>query len=227
MALDTYTQAQYISTPILFRVDLGKTTMTIRDSDNQADTALRASMPLFPEAPRTVAYVTHITTNRSTDLIALVKAVSDKTRKTKAGDDVTDVTLVDNTLTDSEKLATIDVSVFGASKLKQLRQAVGTPMAFFNLSIVCKRGDKPEICHYLKEKITVAPECAKTLELRQKGSDFQASTNIERLARVWQSNQARDMSGPQTFVLRGVLGLRRIDHKSVSARGESAHVGSR
>ena len=152
MSLDTYTQNQYISTPILFRVDMAKTTMAIRDSDNKVDTALRASMPLFPEAPRTVADLALISTNRSTDLIALVKAVSDETRKTKAGDDVTDVTLVDNTLTDSEKLATIDVSVFGASKIEQLRQAVGTPMAFFNLSIVCKRGDKPEVCHYLTHR---------------------------------------------------------------------------
>ena len=61
--------------------------------------------------------ITQITTNRTTDLIALVKEVSDKIRKTKGGADVTDVTLIDNTMTNSDKLATIVVSVFGTEKI--------------------------------------------------------------------------------------------------------------
>ena len=73
VALHTYTERQYISTPILFRVDLSKSQLTIQDGSIEAHEALRASMPLSPQPPTSVADVTHITTDRCTDLIAVIK----------------------------------------------------------------------------------------------------------------------------------------------------------
>ena len=128
--------------------------MTNRDTNSEEDKALRASMPPAPVPPTSVVDLTRITTNRSTDLIAVVKEVSAQTRKGKAEEPIVDVLLVDGTKASSGNLATIDVSVFGASKIDKLKAAVGTPMAFFNLSISCeKRGEKPTLTHYSKDKI--------------------------------------------------------------------------
>ena len=200
VAFDSYTAAQYISTPVLYRVDLSKSTMTNRDTNSEEDKALRASMPPAPVPPTSVADLTRITTNCSTDLIAVVKEVGAQTRKSKAEELIVDVLLVDGTMASSGNLATIDVSVFGASKIDKLKAAVGTPMAFFNLSISCeKRGEKPKLTHYSKDKIAPAPECDKTTELRQKAGDLTSATNTESLTQVWVPQGTRDVSGPQTL----------------------------
>ena len=186
VVLDTYTAGQYISTPVLYRVDLFKSTMTNRDTNSEEDKALRASMPPAPVPPTSVGDLTRITTNRSTDLIAVVKEVGAQTRKSKAEELIVDVLLVDGTMASSGNLATIYVTVFGASKIEKLKAAVGTPMAFFNLSISCeKRGEKPKLTHYSKDKIAPAPECEKTNELCQKAGDLTSATNTETLTQVW------------------------------------------
>ena len=200
VAFDSYTAAQYISTPVLYRVDLSKSTMTNRDTNSEEDKALRASMRPAPVPPASVADLTRITTNCSTDLIAVVKEIGAQTRKSKAEELIVDVLLVDGTMASSGNLATIDVSVFGASKIEKLKAAVGTPMAFFNLSISCeKRGEKPKLTHYSKDKIAPAPECEKTTELRQKAGDLTSATNTESLTQVWVPQGTRDVSGPQTL----------------------------
>ena len=68
------------------------------------------------------------------DLIAIVKDVGEQ-RTTKSGLVVADVTLIDNSETSAGVLATIKVGVFGHEKVEVLRQHVGEPMVFFNLSI--------------------------------------------------------------------------------------------
>ena len=125
VAFDTYTAGQYISTPILYRVDLSKSIMTCRDTNSDADKALRASMPPAPVPPTSVVDLTRITTNRSTDLIAVVKEVGNQTRRSKADELIVDVLLVDGTMASSGNLATIDVSVFGASKIDKLKSSRG------------------------------------------------------------------------------------------------------
>ena len=123
--------------------------MTAQDGSNEAQQNLRKSMPSSPEPPISVADVALITTTCSTDLIAVIKEVSDKTRTSKTHELIGDIVLVDTTVGASDKVAVIDVSVFGAPKIEQLKGAIGTPMAFFNLSIACdKKGDKQKITHY-------------------------------------------------------------------------------
>ena len=86
----------------------------------------------------------------------MIKSVDNK-RKSKAGEDIVDVELVDNSKkTTSDKLATIVVSVFGARKIQRLSE--GATMAFFNLSVACGgRDGKPNITHYADEVIRPAP----------------------------------------------------------------------
>ena len=97
VSLDAYTAVAFISTPIPCRVDLTRSTMTIRDGGDETDSQLRASIPKHPVPPRPVADVARIATNRSTYLIAMVKEVS-TVRKTTPGEEVVDVELLDNSM---------------------------------------------------------------------------------------------------------------------------------
>ena len=76
----------------------------------------------------------------------MIKGVSTERRRSKGNEEIADVELVDNSKTSEEKLATIVVSVFGASKTEELVTAVGTPMTFFNLSVNCS-GHEREAQH--------------------------------------------------------------------------------
>ena len=111
VVLDTYTQATYISTPIQFRVDLAKSTMTKWDAADGSLTELIDSHPKHPVPPRTVGDVALISTNRMTDLIAMVKEVSPTTRRARSEEEVVDIELLDNSTTKADKLATIMVSL--------------------------------------------------------------------------------------------------------------------
>ena len=192
VSFDTWTAPTYISTPIAFRVDLANSTLRKLDGE------ICAIMPQHPVPPRSVAEVARITTNRSTDLIAVVKSVSTNKRKSNSNEEIVDVELVDNSVTPTDKLATIVISVFGTKKIQELSDVVGTPMAFFNLSIACPGpGAKPTINHYDRELVMAAPECGKTVSLREKQKDLARATNTESLTAAWTPNLARDVSGPQ------------------------------
>ena len=109
---DSWTKTQYISTPVQFRIDLSKSVMTAQDGSCEAQQNLRKSMPSSPEPPISVADVALITNTGSTDLIAVIKDVNDKTRTSKANELIADIMLVDTTVGTSGKVAVIDVSVF-------------------------------------------------------------------------------------------------------------------
>ncbi len=111
VTFDTFTTASYISTPIPFRVDLAKSSITQLHGERSA------SMPEHPVPPRSVAEVSHITTNRSTDFIAVIRHVSTNMRRSTTLEHIVDVELVDNPTTTTDKLATIVVSVFGTRKI--------------------------------------------------------------------------------------------------------------
>ena len=193
VTFDHYTSSNFISSPLPYRVDLAKS--TLRKLDGQHG----AGKPEEPVPPHTVAEVSCITTNRSTYLIAVIKGVVENTRKSKKDEDIADVELVDNSLTETKFMATITVSVFGTEKIRQLTEAVGTPMAFFNLSVTCKApGTRPTIVHYDRELLVTAPRSAKTLLLREKQKELTDATNTESLTACWTpTSAATDVSGPQ------------------------------
>ena len=183
--------------------------MTIWDKKGETEVQFRDSMPQHPVPPRSVADLRRITTNRCADLIAMIKQASTDKRKSKKDEEIVDVELVDNSLTIPDKLlATIVVSVFGTAKIQQLTGAVGKPMAFFNLSVHCSGpGEKPTINHYPDEVVKPAPECEKTVSLREKQQDLAAATNTEKLTAVWTPQQSRDVSGPQPLSCAAFFGL--------------------
>ena len=91
-----------------------------------------------------------------------------------------------NSMRKPNTLASIVVSVFGTDKIEQLKHVVGAPMAFFNLSVVCAgRGSSPQVNHYTGELMEPAPECEKTVPLRDKQQDLAAATNTDKLTAVW------------------------------------------
>ena len=205
VALDTYTKAEFISSPIPFRVDLAKSKMEKRGS---VSSMAEEKMPDRPVPPRTVADVSCITTNRSTDLIAMVKGIQGPVRQSKTGQDIVDVLLLDNSTTKSELLATIVVSVFGSDKVAEIQKSLGKPLVFFNLTISCKGRDaKPSISHFANELMQPAPTCEKTDQLRQKETELSEAQNLEQLTSVWAPTATRDVAGPQTLSCAAFLDL--------------------
>ena len=59
------------------------------------DKQLLSQLPMYPVPPRSVAEISRITTNRATDLIAVVKGCQ-KERTNKNGQEILDVTLIDD-----------------------------------------------------------------------------------------------------------------------------------
>ena len=91
VAFDTYTQSQYISTPVPYRVDLSRSLMKILDESTETQETLRASMPSSPAPSASVADVTRITTNRSIDVIAVIKELDGKTRQSRSEETIADI----------------------------------------------------------------------------------------------------------------------------------------
>ena len=144
-----------------------------------------------PVPPRTVADVARITTNKTTDLLAFVKSVT-RDRKSKSGEDIADVVLLDDSKTDPFFRAAITVGVFGSKKIARLKEHVGTPMVFFNLSVSVAQGSV-NINHYTQELISDAPKSLKTMFLTTNQKDLAAAENTKSIT----TGGPRDVSGPQ------------------------------
>ena len=150
---------------------------------------------MYPVPPRSVAEISRITTNRATDLIAVVKGYQ-KERTNKNGQEILDVTLIDDSETVPGKLATIVVSLWGPTKIAQVKNKKREAMVFFNLSVSCSDG-KPQINHYADERAENAPPCEKTDALDGKKDVLTSATNTEQLTDVWApQHTVRDVSGP-------------------------------
>ena len=193
VVFDTYTAITFISTPVPFRLDVGKSKMEPIKNDD-----LCKQMPQEPVPPRSVADIARITTKRSTDLIAIVKDVGEQ-RTTKSGLVVADVTLIDNSESSAGMLATIKVGAFHntmpASKMALLKDHVGNPMVFFNLSVNFADGQL-SITHYPGDVIRLAPVCQKTHALAESKDALTVATNTSTLTAQWTPQQSRDVSGP-------------------------------
>ena len=187
-AFDTFAAAHFISTPVPFRIDLAKSTLLQKTEGAE-------EMPCMPVPPRTVAEVARITTNKSTDLIAVLKQVC-RERSSKTGHDIADVQLLDDSEIKPDHLAIVTVSVFGRDKIKLLKDNIGKPMVFFNLSVSCSAG-QTTINHYAEELVTSAPDCSKTESLTEKATELAAAENTISLTSTWTSHEVKDVSGPQ------------------------------
>ena len=80
LSLDTWTPTTSISSPKAFRLNLEKTTC----QQIAAGDALAQQIPLAPVPPRTVGETAKVTTNKTQDLLAVVKAATNK-RTTREG----------------------------------------------------------------------------------------------------------------------------------------------
>ena len=189
VSFDTYTQAQYISTPGTFRVDLSRSTLETSTFSGVAQPAE------YAVPPRTVAETVKITTNRSTDLLAVIKSVGSE-RKSKSDHDIADVTLIDDSKSSEGTIATITVSVFGGEKIRVLKANVGKPMVFFSLSVTSS-GGSISVTHYDRQILAAAPPSEKTTALQENIEQLISTENVASLTSAWAPVGAKDVSGPQ------------------------------
>ena len=106
ISLDTWTYTTSISSPKAFRLNLEKTTC----QQIAANDALAQQIPLAPVPPRTVGETAKVITNKTQDLLAVVKAATSK-RTTKDGTDIIDAVLIDDSRAETGELATVVASV--------------------------------------------------------------------------------------------------------------------
>ena len=186
VAFDDKTSASYINTSVPFRIDLMKSTLVClgKDSPN----------PSSPVPPRSVADIACIKTNKCSDLIAMVKEVK-REHVTKDDQCVADVILIDNSEVKPGLLAVAVIGVFGKEKIQLLRQHLGEPMVFFNLSITVYKGST-DIKHFADQVVKRPPVCSKTAALTNKKPVLSAATNTDLLTQMYWS-QGKDVGGRQ------------------------------
>jgi len=203
ISLDTWTSTTSISSPKAFRVNLEKTTC----QQIAAGDALAQQIPLAPVPPRTVGETAKVTTNKTQDLLAVVKAAMNK-RTTRDGIDIIDAVLIDDSKAETGELATLLVSVWGANKVDLIEKNVGKPLAFFNLAIKMDAGNRV-VNHYAEALLLAAPDSEKTKHLLAEASTLTAATNTVQLSmeKEWHPHEAPDVSGPQPLCCTAFLDL--------------------
>jgi len=216
VVLDTYTSSNYIATPVPFRVDLRKSTLK-----TMAGVSGAPQPALHPIPPRSVADVAGINTARSTDLLAFIKTIGAE-RTTTTGYHIADVELLDDSKI-GEELAIVTVSVFGKDKLNVLKEHLGSPMVFFNLSVQCSQGNT-KISHFANDVVVQAPECDKTTHLTTQKNELATAVNVKSLTTGFTPNASKDVSGPQVLSCAAFLDYTRDNpHATLPA----THVGAR
>ena len=190
--LDTWTAVAYISSPKQFRVNMAKSILTALP----ASSVEAKKMPQAPVPPRTVAETVCITTNKCCDVLALVKSATNK-RQNRAGEDIIDCVIIDDSMTDSKERATLFLSVWG-KKVLEVENSVGRALAFFNLTIKMD-GENRLVNHYADAPLRAPPACPKTTHLQTTAEALLEADNTVLLsaAKEWIPHEARDVSGPQ------------------------------
>lgn len=203
ISLDTWTSTTSISSPKAFRLNLEKTTC----EQIAAGDAFAQQIPLAPVPPRTVGETAKVTTNKNQDLLAVVKAATNK-RTTREGNDIIDAVLIDDSKAETGELATVLVSVWGVQKVDLIEKNVGKPLAFFNLTIKMD-GANRVLNHYPEALLLAAPDSEKTKHLLAEAPALTAATNIVQLSseREWHPHESPDVSGPQPLCCAAFLDL--------------------
>jgi len=189
-AFDSAADAAYISTPLKFKVDVCKSTLA-----QVEDAALLSLLPATAVPPRTVADTAAISSTRSTDIIAVVKNISD-TRLTKTKKSVATVELIDGSKSKQGKVATVSIGLFGLEKIAFVKENRAQPLVFFNLQIKCER-KATEINHWEDAKVKVAPDSERTRNLQTTYQELQDKTDTQTLTTATHTHVPKDVSGPQ------------------------------
>ena len=210
--LDTWTPTNLISSPKPFKLNLQSTkSERIADDDVQA-----RHMPLAPVPPRTVAETAKVTTNKAQDLLALVKAATNK-RTTKDGTGIIDAVLIDDSKAESGELATVMVSVWSNEKVHLVEHNVGKPLAFFNLMVKMAVGNRV-VNHYADAPLLGAPDSTKTIHLNAHASTLTDALKTLQLTseKEWHSGNTPDVSGPQPLCCAAFLDLTADEPKAAN-----------
>ena len=200
VTFDGSVNAQYIHTPQQIVVDMGKTTIQIMSPPELLLSGLKLGSQVVP--PRTVAETSSIRSSKSTDVLAMLKSISES-RKCKSGEEVADAILIDGSSNASEHSG-ISVAIFGRQKLEFLKQNAKKPLVFMNLAIKVNKGSK-EIIHWPSDEVSLAPVCAKAKAL-DKDAEALRDAAVQLLTTKWQPTYTRrDVSGTQPLSCCGFL----------------------
>ena len=142
VTFDGSVAAQYIHTPKQVVVGMGKTAIHIMSSTELLMSGLKLGSHVAP--PRTVAETSGIHSSKATDVLAIVKELSN-TRMCRSGEEVADAILIDGSGHASDKSA-ISVAIFGKEKIAFLKENSGKALVFLNRAIKAA-GNKREIVH--------------------------------------------------------------------------------
>ena len=89
------------------------------------------------------------------------------------------------------------MSLWGNTKIAQVKAKTGEAMVFFNLTVSLYDG-KTQINHYADERAESAPQCEKTNALDGKKDVLTTATNTEQLTSEWTpQHTVKDVSGLQ------------------------------
>ena len=200
VTFDGTVTAQYIHTPHQVVVDMGKTTVHIMSPPELQMSGLKLGSQVVP--PRTVAETSGIRSSKSTDVLAMIKSMTNA-RTCNSGEEVADAILIDGSSNSSDHSA-ISVAVFGHNKITFLKQNAEKPLVFLNLAIKVTDGKK-EITHWPSDDVFLAPECAKAKKLDQDAEALRG-VKVNLLTSEWQpTHQKRDVSGTQPLSCCGFL----------------------
>ena len=200
VTFDGSVNAQYIHTPLQIVVDMGKTTIHIMSPPELLLSGLQLGSEVVP--PRTVAETSSIRSSKSTDVLAMLKSISES-RKCKSGEDVADAILIDGSSNASQH-AGISVAIFGRQKIEFLKRNAKESLVFLNLVIKVNNGSK-EIMHWPGDEVFLAPVCAKAVQLNT-DAEAMRDAAVQILTSEWQPTYTRrDVSGTQPLSCCGFL----------------------
>ena len=171
---------------------MAKTTINIMSPAELLLSGVKLGSHVVP--PRTVAETKTVCSNKSTDLMAIVKEVS-VTRPCNSGEEVADVILIDGSgeASDHDGIA---VAMFGRKKIAFVRENAGKPLVFLNLAMSVT-GGKKVIRRWAADATFVAPDCAKAKRLLEE-SETLCKAQVNLLTTEWQpTSPKRDASGMQ------------------------------
>ena len=201
VTFDGSVNAQYIHTPLQIVVDMGKTTIHIMSPPELLLSGLQLGSQVVP--PRTVAETSSIRSSKSTDVLAMLKSISES-RKCKSGEDVADAILIDGSSNASEHSG-ISVAIFGRQKIEFLKQNAKKPLVFLNLAIKVNNNGSKEINHWFDDEVSLAPVCAKANALDTDAEALRDAA-VQLLTKEWQPTYTRrDVSGTQPLSCCGFL----------------------
>ena len=204
--LDSSAQATYNSCSVCVAVNLSKSVLIPHASASEEDVSLKTRMPAAAVPARLVSEIAMFSSQRSTDLIAVVRHLSES-RTTPKGSVVADVEVIDNSDGADGAKATVRISLWGKDTIAAVKE-LGTEPILFSGILVTVKEKCPALTLSDRGTVIAAPPCDKTRMLKQDGAALITSSNITKITKDWvPTGKKYDVSGAQPLSCAAFLSL--------------------